>query len=115
MNSEKAQKKQRKEHRNFGPMEKAKAVLSVWSERRRPAEICREMDIAWMQFSQWQNQALKAMLSALDTKKDQVKCPPISERLSKLLERRSGAPAPSKLEKRLERIQLEKKEDVKTA
>jgi hypothetical protein len=36
-------------------------VLSVWAERRRPAEVCREMSIAWMQFSQWQNHALKGM------------------------------------------------------
>jgi hypothetical protein len=113
--SEKTQKKEKKEHRMFTAMDKAKAVLSVWSERRKPAEICREMDIAWMQFSMWQNSALKGMLSALETKKDQVKCPAISERLSKLLDRRSGNPGPSKLEKRLEKLQQEKKEESKTA
>lgn len=115
MNSEKMQKKEKKEHRMFTAMDKAKAVLSVWSERRKPAEVCRETGIAWMQFSQWQNNALKGMLSELETKKDQVKCPPISERLSKLLDRRSGNPGPSKLEKRLEKLQQEKKEESKTA
>jgi transposase-like protein len=103
-------KEKKKEHRIFTPTEKSKAVLSVWSERRSPAEVCREMSITWMQFNQWQNQSMKGMFSALETKKDQVKCPPISERLEKLMERRSGIPKPSKLEKRLEKLQQEKAE-----
>jgi transposase-like protein len=103
-------KEKKKEHRIFTPAEKSKAVLSVWSERRSPAEVCREMSITWMQFNQWQNQSMKGMFSALETKKDQVKCPPISERLEKLMERRSGIPKPSKLEKRLEKLQQEKAE-----
>lgn len=114
MNSEKMQRKEKKEHRMFTAMDKAKAVLSVWSERRKPVEICRELDIAWMQFSQWQNNALKGMLSALEAKKDQVKCPPISERLERLMERRSGVPKPSRFGKHLEKIQQERKEDAKT-
>ena len=103
-------KEKKKEHRNFTPTEKSKAVLSVWSERRSPAEVCREMSITWMQFNQWQNQSMKGMFSALENKKDQVKCPPISERLEKLMERRSGIPKPSKMEKRLEKLQQEKAE-----
>jgi hypothetical protein len=45
-----------------------------------------------------------------------VKCPPISGRLEKLLERRGAAqvPKPSKLEKRLDRLQ-QTKEEEKTA
>ena len=114
--SGKEQPKERKqEHRIFAAADKCKAVLSVWSERRKPAEVCREMGITWMQFNQWQNSALQGILSALETKKDQVKCPPISERLEKLMERRSGAPKPSRFGKHLEKIQQEKKEDAKTA
>jgi len=108
-------KEKKKEHRIFTPSEKCTAVLSVWGERRKPAEVCREMSITWMQFNQWQNHALRGILSALETKKDQVKCPPISERLEKLMERRSGIPKPSKMAKHLEKIQQEKKEDAKTA
>jgi transposase-like protein len=103
-------KEKKKEHRNFTPTEKSKAVLSVWSERRSPAEVCREMSITWMQFNQWQNQSMKGMFSALENKKDQVKCPPISERLEKLMERRSGIPKPSKMAKHLEKLQQEKAE-----
>lgn len=109
-------KGKKKEHRNFSAEEKCKAVLSVWSERRSPSEICKEMSITWMQFSQWQKHALKGILGALEAKKDQVKCPALGERLEKLLERRCGIPEvkPSKLEKRLEKIQQEK-EVAKTA
>lgn len=117
MNSEKEQtREKKKEHRLFTPMEKSKAVLSVWSERRKPAEVCRELSITWMQFNQWQNQSLKGMFSALENRKDQVKCPPISGRLERLLQRRSGIPVtkPSKLEKRLDKLQQEK-EEAKTA
>ena len=115
MSSGKEQAKEKKqEHRIFTPAEKSKAVLSVWSERRSPAEVCREMSITWMQFNQWQNSALQGILSALETKKDQVKCPPLSERLEKLMERRNGIPKPSKIGKHLEKIQQEKKEDAKT-
>ena len=57
---------------------------------------------------------MTGMFSALENKKDQVKCPPISGRLEKLMERRSGSPKPSKLEKRLEKLQQEKTE-LKTA
>jgi len=110
-------KEKKKEHRIFTPAEKSKAVLSVWSERRSPAEVCRELSITWMQFNQWQNQSMTGMFSALENKKDQVKCPPISGRLEKLMERRNGSqsPKPSKVEKRLEKLQQEKKEEPKTA
>ena len=118
MNSGREQMKgKRQEHRLFTPAEKCRAVLSVWSERRSPAEVCREISITFMQFRQWQNHALKGILIALDTKKDQVKCPPLSARLEKLLEGNAATPAPkqSKLEKRLEKVQQEKGEEAKTA
>ena len=27
--------------------EKCRAVLSVWTERRKPGEVCRELGVAW--------------------------------------------------------------------
>lgn len=110
------QKTGKRVHRPFTPMEKCKAVLSVWSERRKPSDICRELAITWMQFNQWQKQALKGIFLALETKKDQVKCPALGSRLEKLLERRAAAPCPKsgRLERRLEKLQQEKEEE-KTA
>src|SRR5512136_2891696 len=37
--------------------EKCRAVLSVWTERRKPAEVCRELGVAWTVFNQWQERA----------------------------------------------------------
>lgn len=48
---------------------KCAAVLSVWSERRRPAEVCRELGIPWGMLSAWQNRAMEGMLQGLSPKK----------------------------------------------
>ena len=44
---------------------KCEAVLAIWSERRRPAELCRELGINWAALSAWQNRALEGILQAL--------------------------------------------------
>ena len=55
---------------------KCEAVLSIWSERRRPAEICRELGINWAVLSAWQNRALEGMLQALSPKPERMEKPP---------------------------------------
>jgi hypothetical protein len=32
--------------------QKAQAVLAVWTEKARPAEICRQLSINWVSFNQ---------------------------------------------------------------
>jgi len=54
---------------------KCEAVLSIWSERRRPAEICRELGIHWAVLSAWQNRALEGMLRALSPRPERVEKP----------------------------------------
>src|SRR4030042_974274 len=41
--------------------EKCRAVLSVWTERRKPGEVCRELGVAWSLLSQWQERAMEGM------------------------------------------------------
>ena len=76
-----------KARRSFAAKEKCEAVLSVWSERRKPAEVCREMDIPWQQLNNWQDRAMKGMLMALDPKRspDGQRLAPVGPRVEKLL------------------------------
>lgn len=71
-------------------------VLSVWAERRSVADLCRENSICREQFWNWQDLALQGILNALEMKRDQVKCPPLGDRLSKLLERKASVRAQQK-------------------
>jgi transposase-like protein len=73
---------------NYGAMEKCKAVLSVWTERRRPAEICRELSIPWMVLSHWQKRAMEGMLQALETRVSLDRGPALSPRLQAMLEKK---------------------------
>ena len=48
-----------------GSEEKARAVLSLWSGRRRPAEVCREYGVKYTLLSHWERRALEALMGAL--------------------------------------------------
>ncbi len=54
------------EQERYGAVEKCRAVLAVWTERRPAAELCREMGMSATLFSQWQDRALSGMLEALE-------------------------------------------------
>jgi hypothetical protein len=103
---------------NYGAMEKCKAVLSVWTERRKPAEVCRELTIPWMVFSLWQKRAMEGMLQALEPRVNLDKGPALSPRLQSMLEKQRlsllATATHGKLENRLSKIQesLRKPETV---
>ena len=95
---------------NYGAMEKCKAVLSVWTERRKNAEVCRELNVPWMVFSSWQKRALEGMLQALEPRVNLDSGPALSPKLQALLEKRrlslvAASAAHGKLENRLSKIQ----------
>ncbi len=83
--------------------EKCRAVLSVWTERRKPGEICRELGVAWTALNQWQARAMEGMLLALQPRVPMEKGVALSLRLAVLLERKSKAG--TGLERRLARLQ----------
>jgi len=86
--------------------QKCRAVLSVWTERRKPGEICQELGIAWSLLNQWQERAMEGMLLALEPRRVPVeKGVPLSSRLAVLLERKSKAGGMKGLERRLVRLQ----------
>jgi transposase-like protein len=79
----------------YSAQEKAQAILAVWTERCKPAEVCREMNVNWMTFNHWQQRAMEG---------GEV----LSPRLQALLLNRQKAVSTRKLVQRLEQIQLAK-------
>lgn len=97
--------------------ERAEAVLAVWTERRRPAEVCRGMDVAEVVLQQWQDRALRGMLDALEPKGTGTgRGPMLPARLEKQLARQTAERAGrmTRLSRRLAKIQAGK-EEGKTA
>lgn len=99
------EKKGRKVSGHTAP-EKCRAVLSVWTERRKPGEVCRELGVAWSLLNQWQERAMEGMLLALEPRIAVMeKRVALNSRLAVLLERKSKGGAMKGLERRLARLQ----------
>lgn len=100
--------REKQERRYYPAKTKCEAILSVWSERRKPSEVCKELGINWAQLNQWQSQAMAAMMKALETKRtrEQERGPALGPKLERLLEKTTQQAGKfTKLEKRLEKIQ----------
>ena len=69
-------------------MDKCKAVLSVWTEKRKPSQICKELGIKWTILMHWQNRAMEGMLQALEPRKNLSKGVALSPRLQVMLAQR---------------------------
>jgi transposase-like protein len=86
------------------PEEKCRAVLTVWTERRKPGEVCRELGVAWGVLQQWQDRAMEGMLLALQPRVQVERGVALSPRLAVLL-KRSQAGMMKGLDKRLKKLQ----------
>ena len=91
--------------------EKAQAVLAVWTDRCRAADVCRQLRINFMTFQHWQRRAMEGMLQALESRVNLSQGQVLSLRLQTLLASRQRQLNTRKLAKRLEQIQLAKPED----
>jgi transposase-like protein len=97
---------------HYSAQEKVQAVLAVWTEKARPAEISRQLSINWITLSQWQDRAMEGMLQALESRVNLANGEALSPRLQALLSRRQQQPA-SRLSNRLEKIQAARAEKDK--
>lgn len=88
--------------------EKAQAVLAVWTERCKAAEVCRQLGIRFMTFQHWQRRAMEGMLQALESGVNLARGEALSPRLQALLRSRQQRMNTRKLTQRLEQIQLAK-------
>ena len=99
--------KGKKEPLPYNAQQRAPAVLSIWTERRRPAEVCQELAIRPAVLSHGEKRALAAMHKALVSQTRLEPGAALSPKLERLLARQAlqqkGRMA--KLEKRLAKLQ----------
>jgi transposase-like protein len=92
----------------FSASDKAQAVLAVWTDRCKAAEVCRQLQINFMTFQHWQRRAMEGMLQALESRVNLTKGEALSPRLQALLSSRQKTLNTRKLTTRLQQIQLAK-------
>jgi transposase-like protein len=98
--------KRRRKGSDHTAEEKCRAVLSVWTERRKPGEICRELGVTWSLLNEWQERAMEGMLLALQPRVPTIeKTLALSSRLAVLLERKSKGGLMRGLDRRLAKLQ----------
>jgi hypothetical protein len=103
--SEKTERKKRTSPPyNLSAQDKVQAVLAVWTERCKPAVVCRQLNVNWITFNQWQQRAMEGMLQALENRVNLAKGEALSPRLQLLLQHRQRATTAAKLTSRLEQI-----------
>jgi hypothetical protein len=79
-------------------------VLAAWTERLSQSEICRQLQINYVTFQNWQKRAMEGMLQALEDHARLSNGAALSPRLRKLMENQRKTPEP-KVEERLRQIQ----------
>jgi hypothetical protein len=98
--------KKQKQTLKYTAQEKCQAVLSIWTERRKPGEVCRELTIPWALLSHWQTRAMEGMLQALQPRIKLDQGPALSPRLQAMLQKRRFGPGfQSRLSVRLAKLQ----------
>lgn len=113
MTMEKIKNEKKRSSVTYGAMERCKAVLSIWTERRKPGEVCRELSIPWMVLSMWQKRAMEGMLQALEPRVNLDRGPALSQRLQVMLEKNRltlALPSQGRLQSRLAKVQGAKTE-----
>jgi transposase-like protein len=86
----------------FSAQQKAQAVLAIWTEKLSQTEICRQLEISYMTFQNWQNQAMDGMLRSLENQLRISDSAVLNPRLRKLMDR--GRPE-ERLGRRLMKIE----------
>ena len=103
--------KPKKEQKVYNAHQRAQAVLAIWTERRRPAEVCRQMGITSTLLLQWQERAMAGMMEALQPRcrSEQQMGPALTGKLERLLARQAllADGKQAKLEKRLAKMAME--------
>jgi len=84
-------------------MDKAQAVLAVWTERCKSADVCRELQVNWMTFNHWQRRAMEGMLQALESRVNLSRGEALSPRLRALMQKHQQATTLNRLNQRLDR------------
>jgi hypothetical protein len=91
----------------YNAQQRVQAVLSLWTERRRPAQVCQELAISPKVLAHWEERALAGMLTALEARTRREPGPALSPKLERLVARQAAQQKGrlAKLEKRLAKLQ----------
>ena len=84
--------------------EKAQAVLAIWTERVKTAEVMRTLQVNYITLQQWQERAMEGMLQALEPRVNLADGAALSPRIRALLDRRQQQIGKERLTKRLEEL-----------
>ena len=97
----------KKESLPYNAQQRVQAVLSLWTERRRPAQVCQELAISPKVLAHWEERALAGMLTALEARTRREPGPALSPKLERLVARQAAQQKGrlAKLEKRLATLQ----------
>jgi transposase-like protein len=104
-NPDKPPKRKRAPSSPHSAAEKAQAVLAIWTERVKPAEVMRALGVPYLTLQQWQERAMEGMLQALEPRTNLADGAALSPRLQALLQKRQMATGQEKLQARLQRLQ----------
>jgi hypothetical protein len=82
------EKSGKRQSREFSAKQKAQAVLALWSGRRSPSALTKELGVPWAAINTWEKRALSGMLTALDPtwKQTAEEQPSLPRRVEKLIE-----------------------------
>ena len=91
MNNAEKNIKSPKEQATYSEQQKCQAVLAVWTGRRRPSDVCRDLNVSSNRLQAWQERAMESMLKALEprTRRQEDRGPILADRLQKMLERKT--------------------------
>jgi hypothetical protein len=83
--------------RVYSAREKTQAVLALWSGRRSPAALTKELEVPWGLLNTWEKRALAGMLTALDPNWKQAEegQPSLPRRVEKLIAQTLSPAAPA--------------------
>jgi hypothetical protein len=95
-------------HPQHNAQAKVQAVLAVWTERCKAVEVCRQMEVNWVTFQQWQSRAMEGMLQALESRVNLAKGEALSPRLQSLLQKQQRRVNAERLTTRLQQVQQSK-------
>ena len=80
------------EQEKYGVLEKCRAVLAIWTEKKKASVLCREMGVGSSLLWQWQDRALSGMLEALEPRgREGREGPALAQQIKRLLDRKIRA------------------------
>jgi hypothetical protein len=84
--------------------EKAQAVLAIWTERVKTAQVMKTLQVPYITLQQWQERAMEGMLQALEPRVNLADGAALSPRIRALLDKRQQQIGKERLTRRLEEL-----------